>query len=210
MLINISHIEASSHVDGPGERTVLFAQGCPIRCPGCQNTKLWPLEGGHLTDTADLALTVAQLAARHGNVTISGGEPFAQPQALAYLVRSLRAGGVKHIIVYTGRTMEELCEPTNGLYLWLSEIMTRIDVLVDGPFIASQDHDLINYRGSRNQRPIDMTESLKRGELVLLDWERPQITVTAEGDLVMPIGLAGQLAGVGQVGASRRCGETGR
>lgn len=209
MLINLSHIQESSYVDGPGERVTIFLQGCPIHCPGCQNTALWPTEGGRLVDTADLAKHVAWLAQRHGNVTISGGEPFAQPQALAYLIRDLREAGVKHILVYTGYKIDDLVNPLNGHYLMMREILTRIDILVDGPFIASQDHDFINWRGSRNQRPIDVQASLRAGRLVLLDWDRPQITVSADGSfLVMPVGLAGKLAGVGQPQETRRCGET--
>lgn len=212
MKIIISHIEASSHVDGPGERTVLFVQGCALACPGCQNRALWNPADGHITDTEPLAVTLAMLAGRHGNVTISGGEPFAQPKALAYLVRSLKQAGVKNILVYSGYTWERLLHPVNPAALWVYEALSHIDTLVDGPFIAAQDDPLITWRGSRNQRPIDVRPSLAswtlNGSLVLHDWTQPEIVLTADGDALMPVGLAPRFSELGSEEKTRRCGET--
>lgn len=215
MEINIDHIQSKSFVDGPGERVVVFMRGCPVHCPGCQNKHLWNPEGGHITNTHDLAQTLFTIAQNdgHRSVTISGGEPFAQPKALAHLVSQLRSYGFEDLIVYTGYTWDQLISGarTSGQWLWIMEVLNRIDTLVDGPFIASQDHDLINWRGSNNQRPINVPASLENlidGRLVTRDWEQPEIIVTQEGDALMPIGLSAAFSELGDVQDTRRCGQT--
>ncbi len=157
-MINYSHITPNSMVDGPGQRTVLFLQGCPIACPGCQNRALWPADGGKRTDEQSLA---SQIMA-HGStlVTISGGEPTEQLNSLLVLVDELRALGAENIIVYSGRTFEWLLENKMANTMLL---MRKIDILVDGPFIRELDHALINWRGSQNQRPIDCKATLANG-----------------------------------------------
>ena len=206
-MIKIHHIEARSYVDGPGERTTLFMQGCPIHCPGCQNKALWPAEGGMAVDENQLAITLSTLADHHGNVTISGGEPFAQTASLAKLLKALRGYGVRNIIVYSGYTWEALANPINGSWLWVQEALGHIDVLVDGPFDVSRDNDYINWRGSENQRPIDVQASLQSKALITLDWSEPEVTITPDGDLVLPRGLAQELVEVGEVEVSRMCGQ---
>jgi anaerobic ribonucleoside-triphosphate reductase activating protein len=208
-MINYDKIEARSLVDGPGERTVLFFQGCPIHCPGCQNKHLWSDEKNRLADTHTLAETLGMLAKPNGQVTISGGEPFAQLHELAHLVRLLKnVYGVRNIIVYTGYTWEKLNDKMNRSWLTVQDALDFIDVLVDGPFVAKEDDPYITYRGSRNQRPIDVQSSRKTGEVVTLGWDEPEIVITSDGNLVMPIGLASEMSEVGEVAASRRCGQT--
>lgn len=209
-MIRYSHIEARSHVDGPGERTVLFVQGCPLACKGCQNKQLWPFEGGRLADEVVMATSLALLAKKHGNVTISGGEPMAQPEALGRLVQNLRKQpGVKNIQVYSGYTWDKLTDPENpASSIVINEVLPYIDVLVDGPFIRELDDPYITYRGSRNQRPIDVQESLRTGKLVVLDWDNPEIQITTEGDLILPAGLADVFAETGTVEWTRMCGQT--
>lgn len=204
----ISHIEARSLVDGPGTRTVVFFQGCPLACPGCQNKHLWPDAGGRLEDIDELAETVALLAA-NGNVTLSGGDPFHQPKALAHLVTALRKYGGAHIVVYSGYTWEELHQPTHPAYPWLKTILEQIDVLVDGRFVKALDHDFLAYRGSSNQRPIDVVSSLTAGDLVVLDWDN-ELQISETGDLVLPLGFARDFADIGSGSRSRMCGETRR
>jgi anaerobic ribonucleoside-triphosphate reductase activating protein len=203
-MIRISSIKTTSHVDGPGKRTVLFVQGCPIECPGCQNKALWPSFGGHMENENDVAQSLADLAVSHGNITISGGDPFAQRLALSKLVKRLREfKTVKHIIVYTGYLYEDLIQ--NPL---CREILKHVDVLVDGPFIRSQDDLLLTYRGSRNQRPINIPTSLSAGRIVTLDWDSPEIIISTDGNALMPVGLIPQFSGLGNVQPTRRCGET--
>lgn len=202
--MQISHVNPESYVDGPGRRAVVFLQGCTLACPGCQNKHLWPANGGQFI-TPD-ALADALLAANREAVTISGGEPFQQRNELAALVVSLRAKapGV-HIIVYSGYTLDELIDllPSN----LFAAIMTRIDVLVDGRFVRQQDNPLMQYRGSANQRPIDVQATLQSGAVVTLDWDTPEIVITDSGDLLMPIGVR-EFDELGSAGTTRRCGQT--
>lgn len=208
MDIRYSHMLADSYVDGPGRRAVIFFQGCPLACSGCQNTQLWPAEGGKVADHHELAAALVELAGPAGNITISGGEPFSQPAGLAFLVRQLRQYGARHILIYSGYTFEQLINPLSGAYLWVKEILSRIDILVDGPFVKSQDHNLINWRGSANQRPIDVPASLQAERLVILDWDAPRILVTPQGAILAPIGMQPVLDSVGAVQSTRRCGQT--
>ena len=204
MEIRFHHIEARTLVDGPGNRAALFMQGCKIHCPGCQNTALWDMGGGKEVDTRDIAVTLAGLSKF---VTITGGEPFAQPAALATLVCQLKTYGVEHIIVYSGYTLDQLLDPKNAAAMWLFTILRKIDVLVDGPFIAKDDDGFIAYRGSRNQRVIDVPASVKAGQAVLLDWDAIQIMIDPDGNILAPVGLTGQMAEIGSASAARRCGE---
>ncbi|WP_075063951.1 4Fe-4S single cluster domain-containing protein [Ornatilinea apprima] len=208
-MIRVNKIINSSLVDGPGERTVVFFQGCSIRCPGCQNVALWDPNSGDLYDEQDLARKLAHLAQPHGNVTISGGEPFNQVRGLAFLVRELKHLGVKNIQVYSGYTFEQLIAGTNGSYLWVREVLDQIDVLVDGPFIQALDDPFITYRGSRNQRPIDVQLTLKSapGSPVVLNWD-DEIQISQDGNIVLPIGLSKQFDSIGTIERSRMCGQT--
>lgn len=214
MDIYFDHIEARSLVDGPGERTVLFMKGCNLACPGCQNQHLWPMNSKNTADPFILAKAMAQIASHTGNVTISGGEPFLQIDALWTLIISLRAYGVRNIILYTGFTWEYLLSGLAGNVLEILQILKKIDILVDGPFIKSLDHDHINYRGSSNQRPIDVQATLASLEIgssdfpVVLNWDAPQIQIGIDGDAVMPVGLAHELAALGTVEKNRMCGQT--
>ncbi len=205
MDIRYAQIKTGSVVDGPGVRTVLFLQGCTLRCPGCQNALLWPANGGHVETVNEVAKTIAALSP-HGNVTISGGEPFQQRANLTCLLYALHREGVKHIIVYTGYTWEALIEGKDRF--WTLEALHQIDVLVDGPFIRAKDHDLINWRGSANQRPIDVPETLKTGDLVVLDWDAPVVTIGSDGNVILPVGLATGFEGLGTIGSTRMCGQT--
>lgn len=207
MSIRISHVTSGSYVDGPGCRSVVFFKGCSLACSGCQNTQLWAAAGGQLLDPEIIASMLM-----HGNpaglVTISGGEPFQQVQGLARLVRSLRSAGARHILVYSGYTWEQINSGVSGSWLWVQEVLDRIDVLVDGPFVRSADHNLINWRGSANQRVIDVARSDRAGSPSLLDWSQPRIVISADGSIFAPIGMAPALAAAGSVEPTRRCGQT--
>lgn len=208
--IRIHKIIPRSIVDGPGTRTVVFFQGCTLACPGCQNFRLWEKDGGYKTRVVDLAETLMNLAGKDGNITISGGEAFQQPAALAELVYELRKHGAGHILVYTGYTWEELHQPLHPARFWLEVILERINILVDGRFIKAQDDPYIIWRGSRNQRPIDVGRSMAVGEVMTLDWDLPEITIDESGNLVMPVGLAGDFSEIGAVKTAPMCGQTRR
>lgn len=213
--MRIAGIVESSYVDGPGRRTALFVQGCPIRCRGCQNQRLWAADGGTEFEVAEVA---QRLLATELPVTISGGEPFAQVSELAMLLRLLRAyNPALHIILYSGWTLSELLSRPEPA---VSQALGIADVLVDGPYVAELDEPGLQYKGSSNQRVIDLRATAQQSGLsgtpsiVTLDWQQPEIVVTAEGDL---IGTPEAISALGCLGAQstwgcpvthRRCGQT--
>ena len=206
-MVRIDRIVTESRVDGPGLRNVVFFQGCPIGCAFCQNKRIWPAEGGTLVSAQKLARTLSQNG--QNKVTISGGEPFAQPQALAELVHALEFYGVTDIIVYTGFTWELLMDPlVNPNFGYMRSILDYVSIVVDGPFIKALDDKFINYRGSRNQRPIDVNASLDSGAVVVLDWDATEMVITPEGEVVLPEGLAVEFEDLGILTSNRMCGQT--
>jgi anaerobic ribonucleoside-triphosphate reductase activating protein len=213
------HRIAVSRVDGPGERAVLWTQGCPIHCPGCQNRHLWDPAGGRDGHPFWLAMRLATL---NLPVTITGGEPFYQPEALAELLSTLRAlrPGVE-ILVYSGYTLGTLLStgytrgplasvaamPSTGDAPAIGDALALIDVLVDGPYVAAEDHDALQYRGSANQRALDLPATLAALEPVELDWDTPRLTITREGDVLAAAALLEPYLTLGQLRDHRRCGQ---
>ena len=183
-----------------------FAQGCSIECKGCQNRHLWSKDGGFITNEKELAKYLIDLSP-HGNITLSGGEILDQPEATLSLLKHLRALDPKlNIILYSGRTWDEIFVRLGSLLA--CEVLTLVDILVDGPFIVEQDDSLITWRGSRNQRAIDAKASLIAGNVITMDWGNPEIIIDPSGDLHMPIGLSPDFSGAGKERKSRRCGQT--
>lgn len=159
-MLNLAGIAGDSIVDGPGIRTTFFAQGCPHHCPGCHNPETWPFAGGTPMAEEDLVEIVRQNPLCRG-VTFSGGEPFAQAAGFARLARLLRREGYE-VAAYTGYTLEELLAGTPEQ----RELLAELDVLIDGPFLLSQRSLELNFRGSRNQRVLNVPESLRQGKAV--------------------------------------------
>lgn len=194
-------IISPTFTDGPGKRASLYFQGCSIRCPGCQSPHLWESSGGieaHVTQVARILIATGL------PVTILGGEPFDQARALAQLVAVLKASG-RHVIVYSGYTYEELSE-RSVLDADVFAVLTLADVLVDGPFIWQQDDPFVQYRGSRNQRPIDLVATRMTGSPVILDWDTPEIVISDAGEI---LGAEGVIALISDEGRrTRRCGQT--
>ncbi len=207
MKAGIHKVIRSSYVDGPGHRTVVFFQGCARGCDGCQSPHLWATDGGYEVEVGDLVNQLLAEARQNQagtlNITVSGGEPFEQPQALSELVSRLKAAGA-HIIIYTGYTYEQL--QGRGY----DEALAGIDVLVDGPYISQMDSAGMQYRGSSNQRPLDLTASRERGELVVLDWDTPELILTHDGRILATGPMVDLLAswGLDESVVSRRCGQT--
>lgn len=171
MKIRIAGTVAESLVDGPGIRFVVFAQGCKHHCPGCHNPETHPLDGGKLTTVEELYDQIKKQKLLRG-VTFSGGEPFLQASAFAQLGRLVKASGLD-LVVYTGYLFEELLalqkqEPAVG------ELLEQADILVDGPFLLNERDLSLPYRGSRNQRIIDVKESLKQQRAIL--WKPSSIS----------------------------------
>ena len=166
----IAGIVRHSLVDGPGMRMAIFFQGCPHHCPGCHNPDTHDPSGGTGTTIGELAEAIRQTRYLDG-VTFSGGEPFIHPEALLKLTRTAREKGLT-VWSYSGWTFEELMANAAGEKA--VEALKGIDVLVDGRFVEalrSEDHI---YRGSSNQRLIDVQKSLAENRVVL--WS-PEDTV---------------------------------
>lgn len=165
--IRIAGVIEESIVDGPGIRFVIFTQGCPHDCPGCHNPQTHDFTGGRLTTAEELLERISSNPLLSG-VTFSGGEPFCQAKALVPLARALRGMG-KHIMAYSGYTWEQLTQQGDDDMRALLELC---DVLVDGPYIEAQRDLMLRFRGSRNQRLIDVSASLRTGAVVQTDCER--------------------------------------
>lgn len=164
MQLKLAGLVKNSVVDGPGLRTVVFTQGCPHSCPGCHNPQTQSKDGGEWVDVRELAAEICREKGLRG-VTFSGGEPFAQPRAMAALAALLRKNGLQ-IIIYSGYTYEELKERAKS-DLAVAALLAAGDVLIDGPFVLAERDLSLLYRGSRNQRILDLPATIKSGVVVL-------------------------------------------
>ena len=160
-MLNLAGILEDSIVDGPGIRTTFFAQGCPHRCPGCHNPETWPFEGGTPME-AETALLAVRSNPLCKGVTFSGGEPFAQAAAFAKLARLLKEQGCE-VASYSGYTFEQLLNGTSEQ----QELLGLLDILIDGPYLQQERSLELNFRGSKNQRILNIPKSLAQGAPVL-------------------------------------------
>ncbi|MBO7173701.1 MAG: anaerobic ribonucleoside-triphosphate reductase activating protein [Burkholderiaceae bacterium] len=156
-MIDLSSIVPDSIVDGPGIRVTIFCQGCPHRCKGCHNPKTWKFGSGTPTSVERIVEIVRQSPLARG-VTFSGGEPFSQAAGYAKLARLLKAQGYE-VASYSGYTFEEILAGDDDQRALLKEL----DVLIDGRFVLEERSLDTPFRGSRNQRLINVQESLKTG-----------------------------------------------
>jgi len=161
MNIRISGIVNDSVVDGHGLRLTVFTQGCPHHCPGCHNPQSHDFEGGREENTDDILDLVRDNFLLDG-VTLSGGEPFAQAEACAEIAKATHELGLD-VWCYSGYTFEILL---NGAPAW-RHLLENIDILVDGPFLLEQRTLDAKFRGSSNQRIIDVPASLDSGSIIL-------------------------------------------
>ena len=149
-VMQLSGIVEESIVDGPGLRYVLFTQGCPHHCKGCHNPQTHSFEGG-FPFTAEAALAQIRENPLLAGVTFSGGEPFAQAEALCAVAEGVRALG-KNVVAYTGYTYEQLLARTD---IWTRRLLEMIDLLIDGPYVEELRDLELQFRGSSNQRLLD-------------------------------------------------------
>ena len=156
-MLDLAGIEEESIVDGPGIRTTVFCQGCPHHCRGCHNPETWEFGCGTPMDEEQILSIVRSNPLCRG-VTFSGGEPFAQAEGFAKLGRLLKEQGFE-VASYSGYTFEQLLEGTQAQ----RALLETIDVLIDGPFILSRKTLETPFRGSRNQRVLDVPKSLAAG-----------------------------------------------
>ena len=159
-MLNLSGLISDSIVDGPGIRTTVFSQGCPHHCPGCHNPETW--EFGCGTDVEEeRILEIVRSNPLCRGVTFSGGEPFAQPEGFTRLAGLLKEKGYE-VASYTGYTFEELLAGSQAQ----RQPLETIDILIDGPFLLAEKSLEVPFRGSRNQRILDVPKSLAAGEAV--------------------------------------------
>ncbi len=160
--ISILSVIHDTMVDGPGFRTSIYCAGCPNHCPGCHNPQSWDIGNGRLTPISELLDEVK--SDPFANVTFTGGDPMMQAESFTALARAIRRDTTKTIWCFTGFLFEHLLQRKDTMAL-----LREIDVLVDGPYIEAQrDADLL-FRGSGNQRLIDVPSSLKQGDVILVN-----------------------------------------
>lgn len=164
MNLRVLDILEDTTVDGPGFRTSIYCAGCQHCCPGCHNPQSWDMGGGRDVAVSDILQTI--LDDPFADVTFSGGDPMYQAEAFTELAKQVKQQSQKTIWCYSGFTFEQLL-----LNPKTHALLEHLDVLVDGPFVqALRDEDLL-YRGSSNQRLIDVPRSLEAGQVVL--WHSP-------------------------------------
>ncbi len=159
-MLSILDILEDTTVDGPGFRTAIYAAGCPNACPGCHNPESWDINHGHWMSTEEILEKI--LADPFADVTFSGGDPMFQSEGFTRLAHAIKERSRKNIWCYTGYTFEKLlCNPHQA------QLLEYIDVLVDGKFKKELQDKELYFRGSRNQRLIDVQTSLRKGETVI-------------------------------------------
>lgn len=168
IVLRIAGVIEESIVDGPGIRFTLFLQGCHAHCKGCQNPQTWDFESGTLVPAKEILERIQGNALIHG-VTFSGGEPFEQAEKLIPLAAELKRQGY-HLMAFSGYTFEELiARPA------CRELLSLLDILVDGPFIEEQKSLELRFRGSKNQRILNLSASRKHGWVPVLDSLQEQV-----------------------------------
>jgi anaerobic ribonucleoside-triphosphate reductase activating protein len=156
--LRIAGVVRESIVDGPGIRFVIFAQGCPHHCEGCHNESTHNFDGGYDCDLIRILAEVDKNPLLSG-VTFSGGEPFCQAQGFYELGVEIKNRGLD-ILAYSGYTFEELTKLAEQ-DKYIEKLLAVIDSLVDGPFILEERDLTLEFRGSRNQRFLKMTDFRK-------------------------------------------------
>ncbi len=165
--IRLAGIAPQSLVNGQGMRKVYFSQGCTHHCKNCFNPETWPFEGGQLFDMDEL-LEKLSLETYLDGVTFSGGDPFMQQDKFAYMAEKIHKMGF-NIWSYTGYTFEKLLELAKTDKN-IDTMLKNIDVIVDGRFVQELHVDHLKFRGSTNQRIIDVQKSLATGTIVVLPY----------------------------------------
>ena len=164
--LKIGGIVNDSIVDGPGLRLTIFMQGCGFHCKNCFNPETWDFEGGGLVPIDAVLEAIDELEYQTG-LTFSGGDPMYQAEACNEIAEYARSKGL-NIWVYTGFTFEEIMLMAEKKPIY-REFLEKIDVLVDGRFRLEERDLSLLFRGSRNQRLIDVKKTLKSGKVTLLN-----------------------------------------
>ncbi len=163
-------LQEDSIVDGNGIRTVIWTQGCSHNCPSCHNPSTHSFDGGELVDVEDVIERIENLSNQDG-ITFSGGDPMFQAKACSIIAKKIHELGM-NVWAYTGFTFEELLDKGNKEIL---DFLRNIDVLIDGKFELSKKSLDIKFRGSTNQRVIDVPSSLELHKVVEIDIDSKNI-----------------------------------
>lgn len=158
-------IQRDSIVDGEGIRSIIWTQGCTHHCPGCHNPETHSFQEGYVIEVEDVKEKIKQLEGQDG-ITFSGGDPIEQAKACAEIAKYCKQLGL-NIWCYTGYTFEELLKKMQ-IFPEIKEFLELIDVLVDGKFVLSEKSYDVTFRGSKNQRLIDVPKSLQQKRPILV------------------------------------------
>ena len=161
--MRLSGVTQESFVDGPGLRCVIFAQGCMHQCPRCHNPESWDVNAGKEFSVKQVVRLLKRQKKTKRGVTFSGGEPFLQAAELAEAAQAARQLGWD-VVTYTGFTYEELLEMEDP---GVKALLCASDLLIDGKYIHALRDAKLQFRGSSNQRIIDVAETQKSGRIVL-------------------------------------------
>ena len=163
MTIRVLSVLHDTTVDGPGFRTSIYCAGCGHHCPGCHNPQSWDFDGGEERSVDDLMAEITEDP--FADVTFTGGDPLYQAASFTELARRIKQETNKNIWCYTGFLFEDIRDKAQ-----FQELFNHIDVIVDGRFDLSQRNEDLPFRGSANQRIIDVQKSLREDNIVM--WKR--------------------------------------
>jgi len=166
--MRIAAIVSESLADGPGVRMVIFVQGCPHQCPECHNPDTWNPNGGYEMPLSKLLRKIKTTRKKYHGITFSGGEPFQQADDVAKLAEAAKKRGWD-VVVFTGYVYEDLAKtPDPGI----QSLLSLTDILVDGPYIHNQQDTSLPFRGSSNQRVIDLKATRSNGQIIMYKIEQ--------------------------------------
>lgn len=164
--VRIAGYYHNSLTEGPGRRSSVLFQFCPLKCKGCYVPQLHSNEAGELISVEKLADLLLDSNFQRDGVSLLGGEPFAQPEGLNALVKTLRKQNCPHIVCYSGYTLEVLREKAETQTA-IGKVLNEIDILIDGAYIESLSSGAGLWTGSGNQRVIDLAATRKSGRTIL-------------------------------------------
>ena len=164
--IRLAGVYPESIVDGPGIRYAIFTQGCSHHCPGCHNESTWAFDGGYEKDIDELVKDIKANPMVKA-ITFSGGDPLFQIKEVLTIVQKLPSD--YHILIYTGFTYEEILEMAVDNEA-LNELLVRTNILIDGLFKLAERDLSLRFRGSANQRIIDVKRSLKENKVIIINY----------------------------------------
>ena len=169
-----SDLQPDSIVDGPGIRTVIWTQGCSHNCKGCQNPTTHDFQGGFSVNVEEINKELDNLLGQQG-ITLSGGDPMFQAGACAKIAKHAKEIGL-NVWCYTGFTFEQLLKRAQN-EKGFKKTLENIDVLVDGKFEKEQKSLNLYFKGSRNQRILDMPKSLEQGKPIEIESYKEERTI---------------------------------